>query len=347
MLPYTSGSTGLPKGVPLTHAGLIWCFDAQRKVMMVDHTERALVAVPAYHVNGMAGALAPSLLAGGSVVFLPGFEPLAVIEAIARHRVTFMPGVPAMYYALLDQRDAVAAHDLSSLRFVSIGSATAPPELLRRIGETFGVPVLEGYGLTEGGPVCAKLPRLGIRKPGSCGLPFPGAEIKVMALDGAAELAPDEVGELWVRTPGNTRGYYKRPDLTAERLLPDGWLKTGDLGRKDADGYLYFAGRKDDMINCGGENVYPKEVEDLLLRHPAVAAACVVPAPHPTKGQAPVAYVVPRDGLRIEEPTLKQFCLEHGPAYAHPRRVYLLDALPLTGVGKPDRTELTRRAATP
>ena len=227
MLPYTSGSTGKPKGVLLTHGGLLWCYDAQRKAMVLDHTERAVIPVPLCHVNGMAGGLMPFLLAGGSVVVQRGFDPTAVLDSIERHRCTYMTGVPAMYQMLLQELAAAPGRDLSSLRFVNCGSAPAPPELLRAIRETFGVTVTEGYGLTEGGPVCAKTPRWGVVRTGSVGLPFPGAEFRIMSLtDGVTELGDDEIGELWVRTPGNARGYYRQPELTAERFTPDGWLRT-------------------------------------------------------------------------------------------------------------------------
>ncbi|MBA2447857.1 MAG: acyl--CoA ligase [Chloroflexi bacterium] len=346
MLPYTSGSTGRPKGALLTHRGLMWCYDAQRKAMLIDHTERSLVPVPLCHVNGMAGGLMPLLLAGGSVVVLRDFEPRALLASLERHRCTFMTGVPALYQRLLEERAALAECDLSALRFVNCGSATAPPELLRAIRAAFGVRVTEGYGLTEGGPVCAKTPRWGPERPGSVGLPFPGAKLRLVSTeDGARELGDDQIGELWVRTPGNAVGYYREPELTAERFTPDGWLKTGDLARRDQDGYYYFVGRRDDMINCGGDKVYPKYVEDVLLRHPDVAAACVVAAPHPTKGAAPVAFVVRRGSAALDELTLRAYFLRHGSAYAHPRRITFLLELPLTSIGKVDRLALTRRAA--
>jgi long-chain acyl-CoA synthetase len=345
MLPYTSGSTGLPKGVRLHHYGQVHNADAMRRIYLLGPDERAVVAVPLYHANGLCGALLPFLMAGGSVVILPGFDGVAVIEAIDRHRCTYTTGVPAMYKLILREREALARCDLSSIRFAACGSAPVPAELMRQLGETFpGAAIVESYGLTEGGPVVAVSPRWGIRKPNSTGLLLPDVEARIVAEDGQSELGPDQVGELWVRGPGNALGYHKLPEVTAARFTPDGWLRTGDLMKVDSDGYYYFLGRRDDMINCGGENVYPKEVETILIQHPNVADACVVGAPHDVKGEAPVAFVVPRDPALADPDELKRFFLARGPAYAHPRTITFLDRLPLTGAGKLDRTALAKQA---
>jgi acyl-CoA synthetase (AMP-forming)/AMP-acid ligase II len=344
MQPYTSGSTGKPKGVLLAHRGQIWNADVIRKMACLDHTERALVAVPLYHKNAMIGAVKPFLLCGGSLVILPGFDPVAVIRAIDRHRVTYMTGVPAMYKLMLAEKEALARHDVRSIRYALCGSAEVPEKLLVEFQRVFGAPIAESYGLTEGGPVPCANPRYGLKKLGSCGVDVAQAENRIVRDDGH-DCAADEVGELVCRNPGIARGYWKLPQVTA-RKLHDGWLATGDLMRRDRDGYYYFVGRKDDMINVAGENVYPKEVEDILLRHPGLKDACVVPAPHATKGWMPVAYVVARDGAGAPgEDEIKRFFLERGAPYAHPRRVVFLDRLPLGGTGKLDRTALKRLAA--
>jgi long-chain acyl-CoA synthetase len=206
----------------------------------------------------------------------------------------------------------------------------------------FGAPIAEGYGLTEGGPDVLLGPRWGISKPGSLGLPIPGCQVQLRALDGSGEVAAGTVGELWVRSPGVTPGYHNLPAVTAERIR-DGWLATRDLMRRDEEGYYYFVGRYDDLINVAGENVYPKEVEQLLLRHPAVADAAVVGAPHPLRGQVPVAFVVRRSPATAAE--LTAFFHEVGPHYAYPRAIEFVDALPLAGTGKTDRAALEARAA--
>jgi acyl-CoA synthetase (AMP-forming)/AMP-acid ligase II len=341
--PYTSGSTGRPKGVLLTHRGQIWNADIVRKWLMVDETERAVVAVPVYHKNaGMT--LKVHLIAGGSVVILSAFDSTKVIEAIDRYRCTYIGGVPAMYRMLINDTEALSRHDVSSLRFATAGSADVPADLLAAFEERFGAPIGNGYGLTEGGPDVFIEPRWGIRKLGSLGPPLPGAEARVVdPADRSRELPAGEVGEVLVRNPGVTAGYYNLPELTAERIQ-DGWLATGDLMRRDADNYFYFVGRKDDMMNVGGENVYPKEVEAVLLTHPGVRDAAVVAAPHPTKGEAPVAFVVPRDGAVLTEEEIKSYFIAHGPAYAHPRRVYFREGLPLASTGKLDRAGLEKVA---
>jgi acyl-CoA synthetase (AMP-forming)/AMP-acid ligase II len=342
MQPYTSGSTGKPKGVLLTHGGQVWNADVLRKAMLIDEGERALVAVPLFHKNAMVGAVKPFLLAGGSIVILPGFDAREVIRAIDRHRVTYMTGVPAMYKMILAETAALAGHDVSSLRFAVCGSAEVPEELLDEFKRAFPrAGIAESYGLTEGGPVPLTNTRWGLKKRGSCGMSFPGSEVRLV--DGGRDVAVDHVGELLVKNPGLAAGYWKLPEVTAKKFR-DGWLHTGDLLRRDADGYYYFMGRRDDMMNVAGENVYPKEVEDILLAHPGLRDACVVPAPHGTKGAVPVAFVVARETGRPSEDDVKRFFLGRGAPYAHPRRVVFLDALPLGGTGKIDRNALRARA---
>ena len=342
MQPYTSGSTGKPKGVLLTHGGQIWNTDIMQKALMVDDTERALIAVPLYHKNAMLGAVKPFLLAGGSLVILPGFDALEVIRAIDRYKVTYLTGVPAMYKMILAERAELGKRDVSSVRYAVCGSAEVPDELMKEFRRVFGAPIGESYGLTEGGPVPIVNTRWGLKKRGSCGMAFPGCDIKLVD-EAGAEVGVDEVGELVTRNPGLAKGYWKLPEATAKKFR-DGWLATGDLMRRDADGYYYFVGRRDDMINVAGENVYPKEVEDILLQHPNLRDACVVPAPHDVKGEVPVAFVVAREAGVTSEDDVRKFFLERGAPYAHPRKVVFLDTLPLGGTGKIDRGALKARA---
>lgn len=344
MQPYTSGSTGRPKGVLLHHRGQLANSDVMARVLLVRPDDRALVAVPLFHANAMCGALLPCLTAGGSISILPSFDPARMAAAIEEHRCTFLTGVPAMYQLLLSS-GALDGRDTSSVRFMLCGSAPASTHLLGRLAEAFpGADVVDSYGLTEGGPVVTVTPRWGIRKQGSIGLPLPGVHVRVVD-EAGTDVGVDEPGELWVKSPGAALGYHNRPDVTAARFTEDGWLRTGDLVRRDGDDVLWFLGRGDDMINCAGENVYPREVETLLREHPAVSDAVVVPVPHEIKGQVPVAFVVPLRGV-VDEETLKAFCLERGAAYAHPRRVFVIDELPLAGTGKVDRLRLTREAET-
>jgi len=340
--PYTSGSTGNPKGVLLAHAGQIWNADLVRKAGAFDQTERGLIAVPLFHKNALVATKA-LLLAGGSIVILPAFDPAEVIRAIERYHVTYLTGVPAMYKLILAQHDLLRQHRVNTVRYAMCGSAEVPEELLEEFRRGFGAPLVEGYGLTEGGPVPIINLRWGVHRRGSCGRAAPGSEVKVVADDGTTELGPGQVGELIVRNPGIAKGYWRLPEVTA-RKFRNGWLYTGDLMRYDAEGFYYYVGRRDDMINVAGENMYPKEVEDILMRHTNVRDVCVVPAPHAIKGEVPVAFVVEKVSGATNEEELQAFFLARGAAYAHPRRVYFLDALPLGGTGKVDRSALKQLA---
>jgi long-chain acyl-CoA synthetase len=335
--PYTSGSTGVPKGVVLSHEGQVWWTEAYGKLYKPASDEVSLVAVPLYHKNAMAGAVKAKLPAGAAIVVMPEFEPRRFLENLARFRCTHTTGVPTIYSLALRETDLIDTLDFSSLRSVTVGSAPVHSELRRAMELAFRCPVHESYGLTEGGPVMFGPPLDGRKEPeGSCGVLWPGCEAKIDTGEGLVT----KCGELVVRNPGVMKGYNGLPEMTAQRLK-NGWLRTGDLFEVDKDGFWYFRGRTDDMFTCGGENVFPKEVEDTLLQHPAVQEACVVSAVHPTKGNAPVALVVSIDA-ELSESDLKQFALDHGAAYAHPRRVLFVDALPLNGAGKVDRALVSR-----
>jgi long-chain acyl-CoA synthetase len=337
--PYTSGSTGRPKGVVLTHAGQLWWVRAVQRYWPSRSDGRSLAAVPLYHKNAMAGAIKPKLHAGGSVVLLPGFEPVRFLRALAGYRCTNVGGVPAVFSLLLQHHDLIEELDFGALQTITIGSAPVAKELMDQIEEAFGVPVGESYGLTEGGPVMIGPPLDGRKAPhGSCGVAWPEGEIRLV--DGDGRDSPT-LGELWVRNPGVSPGYYNLPEVNRERFR-DGWLQTGDLFERDGEGFLYFKGRTDDMFNSGGENIYPKEVENLLLSHPAVVDACVVPVPHAVKGEVPVALVMLTAQGAADADQLKHFCLDNGPAYAHPRRIDIVDQIPLNGAGKNDRSVVQR-----
>ena len=332
--PYTSGSTGRPKGVILTHAGQMWWIRLCHRYWPMQPGDRALTAVPLYHKNAMAGAVKTVLHGGATTVILPNFEPRRFLQTLADWRITHSGGVPAVFTMLLQHKDLLDSLDFSALKGLKIGSAPTARELQEAVEAAFGVPVGESYGLTEGGPVMIGSPIDGRKVPkGSCGVVWPEGEVKLVGTDGKES---DSYGELWVRNPGVTPGYHNLPAVNRQRLV-DGWLRTGDLFMRDPDGFFFFKGRTDDMFNCGGENIYPLEVEGLLLTHPDVADVSVVPMPHAVKGEAPVAVVVRRKGAAIDEKAIRDFALARGPAYAHPRRVFFVDALPLNGAAKTDR----------
>ena len=335
--PYTSGSTGLPKGAIMTHAGMLWYVSYNQRYWPTAQDERGLIALPLFHKNAMRGTVKPILYAGASFVLMPGYEPRSYLEALAKYRCTYSRGVAAVFTMFLQHRDALEKLDLSALKGFTIGSAVVTPELMDKVERALpGIKVGESYGLTEGGSPF-RTPTDGRPVPrGSPGVQAPEYRVRLVGPDGTDR---DDEGELWLKSPYNCLGYHKRPEVTREKLV-DGWLRTGDVFRRDKDGFYYFKTRVDDMFSCGGENIYPKEVEDLLFRHPAVANAVVAPVPHAVKGYVPAALVVLKRGASAEAEALKTWCLEHGPKYAHPRFVQIIDEkdLPLNGAGKIDRT---------
>jgi acyl-CoA synthetase (AMP-forming)/AMP-acid ligase II len=335
--PYTSGSTGVPKGAVMTHAGMLWYVKYNQRYWPTAPEERGLIALPLFHKNAMRGTVKPMLYAGASFVLMPGYEPRSYLEALAKYRCTYSRGVAAVFTMFLQHPDALAKLDLSALKGFTIGSAVVTPELMDKVERALpGITVGESYGLTEGGspfrtPIDGRpVPR------GSPGVQAPEYQVRLVGPDGKDS---DDEGELWLKSPYNCLGYHKRPDVTREKLV-DGWLRTGDVFRRDPDGFYYFKTRVDDMFSCGGENIYPKEVEDLLFRHPAVANAVVAPVPHAVKGYVPAALVVLKRGVSAKAEALKTWCLENGPKYAHPRFVKIIDEteMPLNGAGKIDRT---------
>ncbi len=338
--PYTSGSTGAPKGVLLPHAGQLWMVGRLIESRGMTAGDCSVVSAPLYHKNALL-AVKSALAAGGRIVLFARFDAAQYVRAIGRYRPTLLTGVPTMYALILERRDDLARADLSSVRACSMGSAPASDNLLDRLAETFPHADLNlNYGITEGGPVLFswRHPRGLARPRATVGYPLEDVELKLVG--GAA---PDE-GVLHVRSPGVMTGYHGRPDETAKRL-DDGWLDTGDVLRRDADGWYYFVGRADDMFVCAGENIYPGQVEAVLERHPDVMQAVVVPAPDRLKAHVPYAFVVARPDAALEEPEVKRHALRNAPAYAHPRRVFFVDSLPLSGTNKIDRAALRDRAA--
>ena len=335
--PYTAGSTGKPKGARLTHAGMLWSIRSTEENWPTDPNEIGLVTVPLFHKNAMRGTIKPNLAAGASCVFLPRYEPTAFLKALANERASFCGGVPAIFSIILQHEPLIRSLDFSALKLFVIGSAVVPPELIANLERLFPTTkVKESYGLTEaGGPLRTPLDGRAIPA-GSAGVVTAGYEVKLVDAEGRHSA---EVGELWTRSPCVTEGYHNLPEVTRERII-DGWLRTGDIFRVDADGFFFFRGRVDDMFSCGGENIYPREVESLLLGHPDVTDACVQPIVHAVKGFVPAAMVVLRPGATIGAEALKAYALANGPAYAHPRRVLIVPAIPLNAAGKPDRKHI-------
>ena len=341
LLSYTSGSTGLPKGVLLTHRAIDWATRNLRRALLYGPDERCLLAVPMFHANGMLAGVFSMLECGGSLVILHDVQPADMIRAIERERCTYTTGVPAMYKMMLREEALLREHDCSSLRFVICGSSEVPEELLEEFTRKLA-PMLEAYGLTECGFVCNN-PRWGITKQGTTGLPYPGVELRIVDPEDVSRDVPvGELGELLVRSPANLVAYHNLPQVTAERLLADGWFRTRDIVRADEQGYVEIVGRLDDRISCAGESIYPKEVENVLLGHPDIVDVAVVPMPDDVKGEVPVAFVVEREAGAVREANVKEYFLKHGAPYMHPRRVFVLPEMPLTPAKKVDRTALKK-----
>ena len=336
MILYTSGSTGRPKGVPLSHQGHLWAVESRLRGGQALHRERLIVAAPLFHMNAL-GTSKFIFAAQASMVLMPQFDAKRYVEAIGRFGVTWLTSVPTMLAMVVREKEALARADLSRVHYVRMGSAPTSQKLIDDIRALFpNAVVSNAYGTTEAGPVVFG-PAPGKVKPDlALGWPLPGVDVRLVGKDGRDA---DE-GVLWQRTPATMRGYLNLPEKTREVLTPEGWYISGDVFRRDAAGAYTFLGRDDDMFNCGGENIYPGEVEQMLERHPGIVQACVVPVPDELKGEKPVAFIVLKAGVSLTEDAVKQYALEHAPPYQHPRRVTFMKELPLAGTNKVDRKAL-------
>ena len=331
LLCYTSGSTGAPKGVVLTQRAILW--NAVNSTHMHDLTsaDRVLTTLPMFHVGGMNIQTTPALHAGASVTLHAKFDPAAALEAIERERITLAVLVPAQLSALMELPRWQSA-DLSSLRMITTGSTIVSEAFVRKASER-GVPVIQVYGSTETCPVAAYVRAAdALRKAGSAGAPALHCEVKVAGDDGA-ELPPGRDGEILVRGPNVATGYWNAPGETAQAFAK-GWYRSGDLGHFDAEGHLYVVARKKDMIISGGENIYPAEVETVLLECPAIEEACVVGRPEERWGEAVVAAVVLKPGCRMTEAEAMALFEGRIARYKHPREVRFLERLPRSALGK-------------
>jgi long-chain acyl-CoA synthetase len=329
---YTSGTTGTPKGAELSHGGLARNCELSIGLFEIGADTVTLGALPLFHTFGQTCAMNTTLAAGGCLTLMPRFDPGKALEIIARDRVSVFEGVPTMYGAMLHHPDAATA-DVSSLKVCACGGASLPVELMRAFEERFGCIILEGYGLSETSPVASFNHPGRPRKPGSIGTPIAGVEMKVISDEGE-DLPTDEVGEIVIRGHNVMKGYFNRPEATAEAIDADGWFHSGDLARADEDGYFFIVDRKKDMILRGGYNVYPREIEEVLYEHPAVREAAVVRVPHDELGEEVGAAVVLKDGADATPAELQAFVKGQVAAYKYPRHVWLVDELPKGPTGK-------------
>ncbi|MGU3496858.1 class I adenylate-forming enzyme family protein [Xanthobacteraceae bacterium A53D] len=339
---YTSGSTGKPKGVPLSHRGQLWALYTRTQNGKAQPDERILIAQPLFHMNGLFSAKS-AFAQNASIVLMPGFDVRPYVKAISDWKVTGLGSVPTMFARIVKDADYVRTLDTSSLKRIMMGSAPVTLALFERVKELFpNVTIGLGFGTTEAGPAIFGLHPDGIpTPPGSLGYPIEGSEVKL--IDGTTGADGSEEGVLMMRNPSLMFGYHGLPAQSA-KALRDGWYYSGDVLRRDAQGFYYFVGRADDMFVCSGENIYPVEVEKMLERHGDVQQASVVPLPDEERGQMPVAFIVARPGAKPAYADIKAFSLANGPAYQHPRRIELVDDLPWAGTNKVDRKALIARA---
>ncbi|CAO5155783.1 Long-chain-fatty-acid--CoA ligase [Frankia sp. AiPs1] len=333
---YTSGTTGSPKGAELTHSNMVLNATVSAEVFGAAERDVHLVALPLFHAFGQTTNLNAGLFSGATLVLLPRFEPEAALATLLRESVTFFAGVPTMYWALLHS-PAAAGFDLDriadNLRLCVSGGSAMPVELLRTFEGRFGVAILEGYGLSETSPVATFNRADRPRRAGSIGLPIWGVEVRVVREDGSTA-AVDETGELRVRGHNVMRGYLGQPEATAAAIDAAGWFRTGDLVRRDADGYLYLVDRLKEMIIRGGFNVYPREIEEVLLTHPEISLVAVVGVPHERHGQEIKAFVIREPGATLTADELIAWSRGVLAAYKYPRLIEFRDTLPMTAAGK-------------
>jgi long-chain acyl-CoA synthetase len=337
---YTSGTTGHPKGAELTHANLIKNAEVTgADLLQLSGDDVIFGGLPLFHSFGQTCTLNTAVAAGASLTVLPRFDPAHALRMLADHHATVFAGVPTMYSALLHVPDR-ADYDVSALRVCVSGGAAMPVEVLRQFEDAFGCIVLEGYGLSETSPVASFNHPDRERKPGSIGTPIRGVEMRVV--DAANnELPQGAVGEIAIRGHNIMKGYWKKPEATADAISADRWFSTGDVGRVDEDGYYYIVDRRKDLIIRGGYNVYPREIEEVIYEHPGVAEAAVIGMPHAELGEEVGAAVVRKPGASVSADELRAFVKAQVAAYKYPRRVWFVEALPKGPTGKILKREIT------
>jgi len=342
LLIYTSGTTGRPKGVMLDHANLTAMCCAVIDALEISAADHSLLILPLFHVNGIViGTLSP-LLAGGRMTIAGRFSPKTFFSHVEQSGATYFSAVPTIY-TMLCGLPAEVAPDTSSVRFAICGAAPASVELLEQFQSRYGIPIIEGYGLSEGTCASTINPLDGPRKAGTVGLPLPGQTIRLVDASGEP-VADGEAGEVVIKGPNVMRGYLNRPEETANTIV-DGWLHTGDVGRFDEDGYLVLVDRAKDMIIRGGENIYPREIEAVVHQLPQIADAAVVGRPNPVYGEEPVLFVSLHPGKQLEVDLIREHLTESLSKYKLPVEITILDELPKNAVGKLDKRSLRQRLA--
>jgi long-chain acyl-CoA synthetase len=335
-LLYTGGTTGVPKGVELTHYNIVVNAYQVRSWIDVNKNDRVVAALPLFHGYGMSVLMNCTILSGGSAILMPRFSPEDFLKIVETYRPTIFAGVPTMYIALLNYPD-LKKYDLSCFRGCFVGAAPLPLEVKRRWEEVTKATLMEGYGLTEAVTAQCCNPLKGVNKEGSIGVPFPDVIFKIVDIETGTKAMPvGEPGELIIKSPSVMKGYYNREEET-KSVIRNGWLYTGDIAYMDEDGFFYIVERKKDLIIVGGFNVYPKEVEDVLYKHPKVMEAAVVGVPDEYRGEVVKAFVVLKHGVEETEQTKQEiieFCSKYLSKYKVPKYVEFKKSLPKSPIGK-------------
>ena len=335
VLIYTSGTTGRPKGAMLSHGNLLHNVESCRIVLQTVEMDRFAILLPLFHSYMLTVGLLLPLLVGGSIVLVKSLHPVRnVLTEILQRQATVLPAIPQFYRSMVNAPIPVPL----PLRLCVSGAAPLPVQVLKEFEARFHIPLIEGYGLSEASPVVTKNPLDGTRKAGSIGLPIAHVEVSIQDEFGGL-LPANEVGELCVRGGNVMLGYWKQPEETA-RAFRNGWLLTGDIGYRDAEGYYFITDRKKDMLLVNGINVYPREIEEVLYQFPGVKEAAVIGKPDPRKGEQPIAFVAANEGSVIDQTELRHFLKKRLADYKVPRRIVLLEALPRNATGKVLKTTL-------
>jgi acyl-CoA synthetase (AMP-forming)/AMP-acid ligase II len=337
---YTSGTTGKPKGVVITHYNSIW---NQTKIAMdtpIRHDDIMMAPIPLFHSGGM-GRFLTTVLVGGTYITWKNFSAQGTMEAVERYKATFICLVPAMTRMIM-ALPGIEKYDVSSLRNVLLFAANVPVEMKKRALEIFyNAQIIDGYGLTENTSATTMLKGEDVvRKPASVGLPDVFTQVKIFDHE-FEEVPPGVVGEIGISGPTVMKEYYKNPEATKATII-NGWLMTGDLGRKDEEGYLYIAGRKKEMIISGGENIYPAEIESVLINHPKIRDTAIVGTPDPKWGETVVAFIALEDGQQMTEDEVEQYCIAHLARYKRPRMIRFVDSVLRNESGKVVKEKLKR-----
>jgi len=342
---YTSGTTGRPKGAELSHLNMTMNAVISRELLQLTHDETILIVLPLFHSFGQTVLMNAGVSMGNTLVILPRFTPENVLFAMQEEEVTVFAGVPTMYWQLLNYKDTEGLVDKEkiarTLKIGVSGAASMPVEIIRKMEQEYRIPIIEGYGLSETSPVATFNHLHKERRPGSVGTPIWGVDVDIVNEKGLS-LSPGEVGEVVIKGHNVMKGYYKKPEATQKAFKSGGWFHTGDLGKLDEDGYLYIVDRIKDMIIRGGYNVYPREVEEILMTHPAVSLAGVIGVPDDRHGEEIKAFVVLKEGEQAAPEELVAWSKAQMANYKYPRIFEIRKSLPMTATGKILKQELRR-----